>query len=137
MSQHCCHDHDHAPRSTTPELAAIATSAEPRWSSLRIDAMDCPTEERLIRDALGKVQAIDALEFNLMQRLLRVRHRFEDVEPLQRLIESLGMQAVPSPKALRPAPRRKRRNPGGRWPWPAWPHWRRKPANGSGRGRNG
>ncbi|MCY1268431.1 Cadmium-transporting ATPase [compost metagenome] len=95
MSQHCCHDHDHAPRSATPELAAIATSAEPRWSSLRIDAMDCPTEERLIRDALGKVQAIDALEFNLMQRLLRVRHRFEDVEPLQRLIESLGMQAVP------------------------------------------
>ncbi|MDH4562047.1 heavy metal translocating P-type ATPase [Pseudomonas sp. BN411] len=95
MSQHCCHDHDHAPRSTTPELAGIAATAEPRWSSLRIDAMDCPTEERLIRDALGKVQAIEALEFNLMQRLLRVRHRFEDVEPLQRLIESLGMQAVP------------------------------------------
>ncbi|MDA8482381.1 heavy metal translocating P-type ATPase [Pseudomonas resinovorans] len=95
MSQHCCHDHDHAPRSATPELAGIAATAEPRWSSLRIDAMDCPTEERLIRDALGKVQAIEALEFNLMQRLLRVRHRFEDVEPLQRLIESLGMQAVP------------------------------------------
>ncbi|QEY64633.1 heavy metal translocating P-type ATPase [Metapseudomonas lalkuanensis] len=95
MSQHCCHEHDHAPRNATPELAGIAATAEPRWSSLRIDAMDCPTEERLIRDALGKVQAIEALEFNLMQRLLRVRHRFEDVEPLQRLIESLGMQAVP------------------------------------------
>ncbi|BAN50307.1 heavy metal translocating P-type ATPase [Metapseudomonas resinovorans] len=95
MSHHCCHDHDHAPRSATPDLAAIAASAEPRWSSLRIDAMDCPTEERLIRDALGKVPAIEALEFNLMQRLLRVRHRFDDAEPLQRLIESLGMQAVP------------------------------------------
>ena len=78
MSQHCCHEHDHAPRNATPELAGIAATAEPRWSSLRIDAMDCPTEERLIRDALGKVQAIEALEFNLMQRLLRVRHRFDD-----------------------------------------------------------
>ncbi|AYF90379.1 heavy metal translocating P-type ATPase [Pseudomonas sp. DY-1] len=95
MSHHCCHDHDHAPRSATPELAVFAATAEARWSSLRIDAMDCPTEERLIRDALGKVPAVEALEFNLMQRLLRVRHRFDDVEPLQRLIESLGMQAVP------------------------------------------
>ncbi|AOE87158.1 heavy metal translocating P-type ATPase [Pseudomonas sp. TCU-HL1] len=95
MSHPCCHDHDHAPRSATPELATITATAEPRWSHLRIDAMDCPTEERLIRDALGKVPAIEALEFNLMQRLLRVRHRFDDVEPLQRLIESLGMQAVP------------------------------------------
>ena len=95
MSHHCCHDHDHAPRSATPDLAGVAATAEPRWSSLRIDAMDCPTEERLIRDALGKVPAIEALEFNLMQRLLRVRHRFDDLEPLQRLIEGLGMQAVP------------------------------------------
>ncbi|MCO6057074.1 heavy metal translocating P-type ATPase [Pseudomonas sp. MOB-449] len=95
MSHPCCHDHDHAPRSATPELATVAATAEPRWSQLRIEAMDCPTEERLIRDALGKVPAIEALEFNLMQRLLRVRHRFDDVEPLQRLIESLGMQAVP------------------------------------------
>ncbi|MDH4567827.1 heavy metal translocating P-type ATPase [Pseudomonas sp. BN414] len=95
MSHHCCHDHDHAPRSATAEIAAVAATAEARWSSLRIDAMDCPTEERLIRDALGKVPAVEALEFNLMQRLLRVRHRFDNVEPLQRLIESLGMQAVP------------------------------------------
>ncbi len=95
MSHHCCHDHDHAPRSAAPDLAGVAATAEPRWSSLRIDAMDCPTEERLIRDALGKVPAIEALEFNLMQRLLRVRHRFDDLEPLQRLIEGLGMRAVP------------------------------------------
>lgn len=95
MSQHCCHDHDHAPHSAAPELVGVTATAEPRWSSLRIEAMDCPTEERLIRDALGKVQAIEALEFNLMQRLLRVRHRFDGVEPLQRLIEGLGMQAVP------------------------------------------
>lgn len=95
MSDHCCHDHDHAPRSATPDLAGVAATAEPRWSSLRIEAMDCPTEERLIRDALGRVPAIEALEFNLMQRLLRVRHRFDDLEPLQRLIEGLGMQAVP------------------------------------------
>ncbi|BAU76258.1 heavy metal translocating P-type ATPase [Metapseudomonas furukawaii] len=102
MSQECCHNHDHRPpharqpNRTGPDAIAAATLVtDARWSQLRIDAMDCPTEERLIRNALGKVPAIEALEFNLMQRLLRVRHRFEDVEPLQRLIEGLGMQAIP------------------------------------------
>ncbi|MBT8768571.1 heavy metal translocating P-type ATPase [Metapseudomonas boanensis] len=92
---HCCHDHNHAPQAGPASLEGLSGNAEPRWSNLRIEAMDCPTEERLIRDALGKVPAIEALEFNLMQRLLRVRHRFEDTVPLQRLIASLGMQAVP------------------------------------------
>ncbi len=39
--------------------------------------MDCPTEERLIRDALGRQPAVESLDFNLMQRLLRVQHRFD------------------------------------------------------------
>lgn len=98
------HDHDHShdhgeDRSARAESAATAATGsangELRWTSLRIDAMDCPTEERLLRDALGRVSAVEDLDFNLMQRLLRVQHRFDSIEPLQKLVASLGMQAEP------------------------------------------
>ncbi|GGL94596.1 metal-transporting P-type ATPase [Pseudomonas asuensis] len=56
--------------------------------------MDCPTEERLIRDAFAKLTAVEALEFNLMQRVLRVRHRYIDAGPLKAQISRLGMQAI-------------------------------------------
>jgi len=65
-----------------------------KWTSLRIDAMDCPTEEKLIRDAFAKLKAVEALEFNLIQRILCVRHRYADAEPLKAHIKRLGMQAV-------------------------------------------
>ncbi|XBY67313.1 heavy metal translocating P-type ATPase [Pseudomonas solani] len=80
-----------------------APLGELRWSSLRIDAMDCPTEERLLRDALGKVAAVEALEFNLMQRVLKVQHRFTELAPLQKLVAQLGMQAEPLDAASPPA----------------------------------
>lgn len=89
------HGHRHAPRPAVAAIGTLAGNAELRWSDLRIEAMDCPTEERLIRDALGRQPAVESLEFNLMQRLLRVQHRFDSVEPLQKLIAGLGMQAVP------------------------------------------
>ncbi len=40
----------------------------------RIDAMDCPTEEKMIRDMLGSRPDVSALEFNLMQRILTIVH---------------------------------------------------------------
>ncbi|MBO3274801.1 heavy metal translocating P-type ATPase [Pseudomonas schmalbachii] len=111
----CCQDHSHSPRAASLDLDGLSGNAELRWSSLRIEAMDCPTEERLLRDALGKLPAVENLEFNLMQRLLRVQHRFESPEPLQKLIASLGMHAEAldeqQPRATTPAPAHK--------PW--WP----------------
>ncbi|WP_374443169.1 heavy metal translocating P-type ATPase [Pseudomonas panipatensis] len=99
---HHAHEHEHEHSHRQPHSAAVpltageaAASGALRWSSLRIEAMDCPTEERLLRDALGKLPAVEQLEFNLMQRLLKVQHRFDSLEPLQRLIASLGMQADP------------------------------------------
>lgn len=93
------HDHDHQHEHIDPAQAASAVAGaaagELRWTSLRIEAMDCPTEERLLRDALGRVPAVEDLDFNLMQRLLRVQHRFDSIEPLQKLVASLGMQAEP------------------------------------------
>ena len=91
---HCC-DHHHEPASAAPAVAVSGVTGELHWSSLRIDAMDCPTEERLLRDALGKLKEVEALEFNLIQRVLRVQHRFAELQPLQQLIATLGMQAEP------------------------------------------
>ncbi|WP_236901225.1 heavy metal translocating P-type ATPase [Cupriavidus necator] len=61
----------------------------------RIDAMDCPTEETLIRNKLGGMAGIAALEFNLIQRVLTVHHTLASTEPVARAIESLGMRPVP------------------------------------------
>ncbi len=98
---HCCgHHHETAP---APAVAVSGATGELRWSSLRIDAMDCPTEERLLRDALGKVKEVEALEFNLIQRVLRVQHRFAELQPLQQIIASLGMTGEPVDSAT-PAP---------------------------------
>lgn len=105
------HDHDHQHERIDPAQAASAVAGaaagELRWTSLRIEAMDCPTEERLLRDALGRVPAVEDLDFNLMQRLLRVQHRFDSIEPLQKLVASLGMQAEPvdenAPASAQPA----------------------------------
>lgn len=110
MSQNHCCNHDHpAPEvpAGNPDLATASTG-ELRWSALRIEAMDCPTEERLLRNALGKLPEVEALEFNLMQRVLRVQHRFTELQPLQQLIATLGMQAedidtVPSETTASPA----------------------------------
>lgn len=61
--------------------------------SYRIDNMDCPTEEALIRDRLGKVGGVDKLGFNLMQRVLTVDHSLPTVEPIEKALASIGMKA--------------------------------------------
>ena len=62
---------------------------------LRIEGMDCPTEEALIRDKLGKMEGIEALDFNLMQRKLTIRHKLDSDAPVQAALESIGMAGVP------------------------------------------
>ncbi|CAH0266070.1 putative cadmium-transporting ATPase [Pseudomonas sp. Bi70] len=52
--------------------------------------MDCPTEERLITDKLARQPGIEALQFNLMQRVLTIRHRPETLEPALQAIRELG-----------------------------------------------
>ncbi|WP_232232380.1 heavy metal translocating P-type ATPase [Cupriavidus sp. amp6] len=64
-------------------------------AAYRIDAMDCPTEETLIRNKLGSMAGVAALEFNLIQRVLTVHHTLPSPEPVVAAIRSLGMQAVP------------------------------------------
>lgn len=57
--------------------------------------MDCPLEETLIRKKLATVPGIIALEFNLMQRLLTVRHVLSDTKSIESALESIAMTAEP------------------------------------------
>ena len=91
-------------RETAAQREATSVSLEgTRPVRYRIDNMDCPTEERLIRGKLEPLAGVTGLEFNLMQRVLKVRHRFVDLAPLQQLVAQLGMQAEPL-EAGAPAP---------------------------------
>lgn len=73
-------------------------------STFHIEEMCCPTEEQLIRRRLEPLDQVDGLEFNLMARTLRVRHRLEDERALVREIAATGMKAVPERPAGQPAP---------------------------------
>jgi Cd2+/Zn2+-exporting ATPase len=70
----------------------------------RIEKMDCPTEERLIRDKLAGLAGIGAMEFSLMQRTLTLSHAPEALAPALEAIRSLGMEAVAQPAGEAPAP---------------------------------
>ena len=60
----------------------------------RIENMDCPTEEALIRKKLVSVRGIESLDFNLMQRILTVGHNLNSLDAIESALGSIGMQAV-------------------------------------------
>ena len=57
-----------------------------------IQKMDCPTEEKLIRDRLEGMAGIDGLQFNLIQRELTVRHRLPSIDPITATLKALDME---------------------------------------------
>lgn len=59
----------------------------------RIENMDCPTEEGLIRQKLSGMTGITRLEFNLMQRTLAVTHELASTEPVEKALAQIGMKA--------------------------------------------
>ncbi|HBQ3381243.1 TPA: heavy metal translocating P-type ATPase [Klebsiella pneumoniae] len=60
----------------------------------RIENVDCPTEEALIRSKLAGLAGVAGLEFNLMQRTLAVRHELPSLSPVEQALKAIGMQAV-------------------------------------------
>lgn len=135
------HDHDHShklqpvqkhdhgghgdsccsSKATAPSLIKLSDKPTDgaRLSSFRIDAMDCPTEQTLIQNRLGKLAGVQQLEFNLINRVLGVTHDLPTTAPIIEAIKSLGMLAEPLEQALKrllPCPRKSR---GGHWRCPA------------------
>ncbi len=99
-----------------------APTAGSRLSTFRIEAMDCPTEQTLIQNKLGKLAGVQQLEFNLINRILGVTHDLPNTAPIIDAIKSLGMQADPIEEGTR-LPNRLPKNTGGRWRCPASVRW--------------
>src|SRR4051794_616735 len=97
MKSCCDHERDHEPAVSSVRLMA------PGSTRIRIEQMDCPTEERLIRDALMGVPGVDELQFNLLQRVLSISHEEGALERVIPVIEKLGFTPVVESEATRRA----------------------------------
>ena len=86
---HCCSSHAAAPAEVLLGVVGEGT----RLSEFRIQAMDCPTEQTLIQDKLAKLKGVQQLHFNLINRVLGVRHDLPGTEPIVQAIAALGMVA--------------------------------------------
>lgn len=64
----------------------------PGRTLFRIDTMDCPTEEGLIRNKLTGMNGVATLDFNLMQRTLTVTHKPEVLEAILASLKAIGFE---------------------------------------------
>lgn len=62
---------------------------------LRIDEMDCPTEEAMLGKAIAQCQGVENLRFDLVNRVLTVEHYGCDESAVKAAIRSVGMTPVP------------------------------------------
>jgi len=90
--------------SVVESTAPRPTAADPQVVRYRINNMCCPTEERLIRNKLEGMPGIERLDFNLIDRMLNVRHRLDSQEAVQRALAAIGMQATAVGAAAPEAP---------------------------------
>lgn len=93
---HAHKGHDHCCSGPAPAAAVdfAPVSSGAQLSRFRIEAMDCPTEQTLIQNKLAKLAGVEQLEFNLVNRVLGVRHVLDSTAPIEQAIASLGMTAV-------------------------------------------
>ena len=60
----------------------------------RIENMDCPTEEAMIRQKLGGIEGVSSLGFNLLQRVLTVEHTLPSLAPIEQALAAIDMRAT-------------------------------------------
>lgn len=87
------HQHQHAQAdagTSTGGRAPLLAGAE--QAVFLIQKMDCPTEEKLIRDRFKNMAGIEAMQFNLIQRELTVRHRLASVDAIVVALKALDLE---------------------------------------------
>lgn len=92
----CCSGSDCPSSSNTAAHSVITPSDVPpnaQSVQYRISNMDCPTEEKLIRNKLEGMAGIVRLDFNLMNRILNVHHRLKSLESVTNALKAIGMDA--------------------------------------------
>ncbi|MEO3960451.1 heavy metal translocating P-type ATPase, partial [Chromobacterium piscinae] len=88
------HGHEHGHEHAGPSRVQLGEGKGAKQSRLQIQAMDCPTEARLIEKALGGMSGVVALEFNFIERVLLLRHDLPHLDGVKSAIAKVGMQAV-------------------------------------------
>ncbi|MBP0600211.1 heavy metal translocating P-type ATPase [Herbaspirillum sp. LeCh32-8] len=90
----CCSGHACAGTPAGAPLAmpqARRLSGQAEQAVFFIQKMDCPTEEKLIRERLAHMDGVGALEFNLIQRELTVQHQLPSIAPIVATLKALDM----------------------------------------------
>jgi Cd2+/Zn2+-exporting ATPase len=62
---------------------------------LHIAQMDCPTEEALIRRSLSGLPDVLRLDFDLLNRILTVHHRQQNIADIHSKLKAVGMSGTP------------------------------------------
>ncbi|MDB5766029.1 MAG: cadA [Collimonas fungivorans] len=91
------HKHDHQHQHAQADAGASAASRAPLVAGAEqavflIQKMDCPTEEKLIRDRFKNMAGIEAMQFNLIQRELTVQHRLASVDAIVAALKTLDLE---------------------------------------------
>ena len=66
-------------------------------TTYRIENMDCPSEEKLIRSHLGALEGILDLDFDLDERTLSVKHVAQARAQMEQVLALIGMHAKEQP----------------------------------------
>ncbi|KAF1852361.1 hypothetical protein Lal_00037089 [Lupinus albus] len=88
----CCSGHACASNEAAPApIPAAHLEGKTEEAVFFIQKMDCPTEEKLIRERLSQMTGVGTLEFNLIQRELTVQHQLPSIAPLVDTLKALDM----------------------------------------------
>ncbi len=78
---------------TEPAGAALPAPLGAQYIQYRVSNMDCPVEEKLIRNKFHGMQGIVRLDINLMSRILTVHHQLNEQDKIQAALRAIGMHA--------------------------------------------
>lgn len=76
------------------QSAAAKVPSSETTVRFRIDKMDCPTEETLIRKRLESMPGVYRLDFNLLEREITIHHRLPGAETLRSALTAIGMAPI-------------------------------------------
>lgn len=83
----CSHSHN------APISMEILPQSSANLAVYRVPEMDCPMEEALIRKKLDSMNGVIGMEFNLLQRIVKIGHDGKSIEEITKALESLDLGA--------------------------------------------
>jgi Cd2+/Zn2+-exporting ATPase len=87
----CCAAAHRERKAQCPE--ALPSPSGAQSTRYRIANMDCPVEEKLIRNKFDGMPGIVRLDFNLMKRIVTVHHQLDSQDRIRAALSAVGMHA--------------------------------------------